>query len=70
MRDCGIPRCSQIFHSCGKLLIEICRYTTFHHIVVHKGLIRHLLSALEVLKEQDKPSEVSEAIFVVYLSIM
>lgn len=55
---CGNPKCIQIFHSCGKLLIDICRYTTSYQVVVSGGLIGQLLKALEKFKDHKEFSEV------------
>lgn len=55
---CGIPNCTEILHSCGKLLIDICRYTSFQQIVVGSGLIGEILEALDSLKDCEKTSMV------------
>ena len=50
---CINPKCPQILHSCGTLLIDICRYTSFSEIVVNEGLIGQLLTALKKFKEHE-----------------
>ena len=60
MSGCSDSKYIQIFHSCGKLLIDICRYTTFCQVVVSGGLIAQLLEALGKFREHEEPSEVSD----------
>ena len=55
---CCNPKCIQTLHSCGKLLIDICRYTTHHQVVVHEGLVGQLLTTLENFKECKELSNV------------
>ena len=54
------PKLIQILHSCGIVLIDICRFTPSYQVhIIKEKLASKLLTALEKFNEHENPSEVS-----------
>ena len=57
------PKCIEMLHSCGTILINMCRFSSSGRVaVINEKLASKVLNALEIFKDCESPSQVNNLV--------